>query len=46
MFLELIVKNEGWRSKVWGRKGWQSGESSPPTHVARVQIPASTLHVV
>ena len=46
MFLELIVKNEGWRSKRWGSKEWRSGESSPPTNVAQVQIPASMPYVV
>ena len=47
MFLELIVKNEGWQCKGWGSKGWRSaGESSPTTNVARVQIPASTPYVV
>ena len=46
MFLELIVKNEGWRSKGWGSKEWRSGESSPPTNVARAQIPASTPYGV
>ena len=34
------------RGKLFGGQGWRSGEThSPPTNMARVQIPAPTPHV-
>ena len=48
-FAKVQIANIAWLQlvlKIWGSKGWRSGESAkPPTTVARVWLPASTPYV-